>query len=99
MLTRIKERPRRPREAHAPDIKIGEARAALVEDVVEPWQLALTSARVALLHKTVDNIIRQAIALDGNDALCLGKGNSRRQKNKQYAERNHSPGANRLRQF
>ena len=47
MLAGIEQRPRRRGKTHAANIEIGEARAALIEDVVNPGKLALAGARVA----------------------------------------------------
>ena len=71
MLSRVDEGPGRRGETHAADIKVGDARAVLEKDVIEPWQDALTGERVAFVGETLDKFIREAVDFDCYDALGL----------------------------
>ena len=54
MLSRVDERPGWRGETHAADIKVGDARAVLEKDVIEPGQEAFARKGIAFMGETLD---------------------------------------------
>jgi hypothetical protein len=90
MLPGIDEGPGRRRKTHATNVKISQARASLIKDIVQPGELTLASTRIALVHKPIDDVIRQAIALKRNDAPYLAKTRRRNEDKQQRNEQTNT---------
>jgi hypothetical protein len=45
----------------------------LVEDVIDPGKQTLAGLRIALFDEAVYDVIRQSIAFDDDESLCLSE--------------------------
>ena len=57
MLSRVQQRPGRGGQAHAAHVEVSDARAALVEDMINPGQHALAGLRITLARKLVNHVV------------------------------------------
>jgi len=73
MLAGFEQRPRRRGETHTAHVEIREPRTALVKDVIDPGKNALAGLRIALLDGSIDDVVRQPIAFDYDEAFRLCK--------------------------
>jgi hypothetical protein len=62
------------REAHPANVKVREAGATLIEDMIKPGQLTLAGAWITFAHEPIHCCRRQAVTLEDDNSLNLAQG-------------------------